>query len=62
LGTIPSGSYIAGQTIYSNGTVEESSDVIFDTTENILLDAGFEVPLSTTIEILIGAGCQGSND
>ncbi len=58
LGNVPTGTYISGQTIYSNGVIAPASNVIFNTGDNILLDAGFEVPEGVEFETVI----EGCND
>ncbi len=60
-GTISTGTYISGQTIQSDGTTGNASNVIFNTGNCILLKAGFSVPNGAEFETVIEGCNDGSN-
>ena len=59
-GTIPSGDYVAGVSLKSNGTIDASSDVLFQASNTITLEPGFTVAHGATFHALIN-GCASSS-
>jgi len=59
--TVLGGTHISGQTIHSDGTIDDGSNVIYNTGNCILLKAGFSVPRGAEFETVIEGCDDGSN-